>query len=104
MIFILPYLLRHWLRLNDDERLYYPMQGSVGQLNLQHSVYKSTPHRRKHGESCSIRWRSFNIANIAIYQSWAVVSFPCVCLQRSGDAELQLVILRMGMPLLYECE
>ncbi len=43
MIIISPYRLRHWLRLNDDKRLYYPMQGSVGQLNLQLSVSKSTP-------------------------------------------------------------
>ncbi len=34
MIIVSPYRLRHWLRLNDDKRLYYPMQGSVGQLNL----------------------------------------------------------------------
>ncbi len=34
--------IRHWLRLNDDKRLYYLMQGSVGQLNLQLSVSKST--------------------------------------------------------------
>ncbi len=27
MIIISPYRLRHWLRLNDDKRLYYPMQG-----------------------------------------------------------------------------
>ncbi len=26
MIIISPYRLRHWLRLNDDKRLYYPMQ------------------------------------------------------------------------------
>ncbi len=44
MIIISPYRLRHWLHLNDDERLYYPMKGSVGQLNLQLSVSKSTPH------------------------------------------------------------
>ncbi len=42
MVIISPYRLRHWLRLNDDERLYYPMQGSVDQLNLQLSVFKST--------------------------------------------------------------
>ncbi len=59
MIITSPYRLRHWLRLNDDKRLYYPMQGSVGQLNLQLSVSKSTLHRRKHGESYFIMWRSF---------------------------------------------
>ncbi len=52
---ISPYRLRHWLRLNDDKRLYYPMQGSVGQLNLQPSVSKSSLHR-KQGESDFIRW------------------------------------------------
>ncbi len=58
--------LRHWLRLNDDKRLYYPMQGSVGQLNLQLRVSKSTLHR-KHGDSNFIRWRSFKGASCNIH-------------------------------------
>jgi hypothetical protein len=29
MIIISPYLLRHWLRLDDDKRLYYPIPGVV---------------------------------------------------------------------------
>ncbi len=66
MIIISPYRLRHWLRLNDDKRLYYPMQGSIGQLNLQLSVSKSTLHR-KHGESYFIRWRSCKGASCNIH-------------------------------------
>ncbi len=77
MIIISPYRLRHWLRLNDDKRLYYPMQGSVGQLNLQLSVSKSTPHRRKHGESYFIRWRSFKGASCNIHHLHSLI--VCVC-------------------------
>ncbi len=67
MIIILPYLLRHWLRLNDDKRLYYPMQGSVGQLNLQLSVPKSTP-------ACVREFASIQ-SSLFTHQSWSA----CEC-------------------------
>ncbi len=94
MIIISPYRLRHWLRLNDDKRLYYHMQGSVGQLNLQLSVSKSTLHR-KHGESYFIRWRSFKGASCNILITF-IHSYSRGVPMRNIAAGLNPASIRMG--------
>ncbi len=61
MIIIHSYMLKH------SHMLSCTVQGSVGQLNLQLSESKRTLHRRKHGESYFIRWRSFKGASCNIH-------------------------------------
>ncbi len=71
MIIISPYRLRHWLRLHDDKRLYYSMQGSVGQLNLQLSVsmgQEHTPSRAHTHEGKAVLGWCLSLMNLTKYQ------------------------------------